>query len=63
MEPYLSIRKAAAILGVSIATLRNWDASGKLPALRTPTGQRRYTEKQLRECMEPHEQASRTDHR
>jgi putative resolvase len=31
-------------VGRSITTLRNWDASGVLPAKRTPAGQRYYTE-------------------
>jgi DNA-binding transcriptional MerR regulator len=31
---YVRIGKAAKMLGVSIATLRNWDKSGKLKAYR-----------------------------
>ncbi len=33
---YLTIKKAAEILGVSELTLRNWDNSGKFPAGRNP---------------------------
>lgn len=33
---------AAARLGVSIRTLRLWDAAGKIPTLRTPGGTRLY---------------------
>lgn len=33
---YVTIKKAAAILGVSTLTLRNWDNSGKFPAGRHP---------------------------
>lgn len=35
-------RKASAILGVHISTLKRWDASGKIPTIRTPGGQRLY---------------------
>ena len=33
---FLNIKEAALILNVSKLTLRNWDKSGKLPALRHP---------------------------
>lgn len=33
---YLRIRDAARYLGVSTATLRNWDRAGKIPAYRHP---------------------------
>jgi DNA-binding transcriptional MerR regulator len=35
-EVYFSIKEAAAILGVSPLTLRNWDKNGKFPAQRHP---------------------------
>lgn len=38
----LNIKRAAKLLDVSIETLRIWDRSGKLIAIRTPGGQRRY---------------------
>jgi excisionase family DNA binding protein len=38
----LNISEAADLLGVSITTLRRWDANGKLKATRTPSGHRRY---------------------
>lgn len=38
----ISISKAAKILGVSIDTLRRWDASGKFPSVRRPSGHRYY---------------------
>ncbi|MCA9994561.1 MAG: IS607 family transposase [Anaerolineales bacterium] len=38
----VSIAKAAELLGVSITTMRRWDAEGKLKAERTPAGHRRY---------------------
>jgi putative resolvase len=42
-----SISEAAKILGVSIPTLRRWEKNGKLPALRTLGGHRRYPEQYL----------------
>jgi predicted site-specific integrase-resolvase len=42
MDRYVSIGAAAKRLGVSITTLRRWDAEGKLVAERTPAGHRRY---------------------
>ncbi|MGO1851472.1 IS607 family transposase [Microbacterium sp.] len=42
MAKYVSIGKAAEMLGVSTSTLRRWDESGKLIAERTPGGRRRY---------------------
>ena len=44
----ISIGQAAKELGVSIATLRRWEADGKIQAERTPTGHRRYELAQLR---------------
>ena len=42
MSRYLGIGEAAKMLGVSIPTLRRWDKEGKLTAVRTPSGHRRY---------------------
>ena len=36
------ISRAAQLLGVSIDTLHRWDESGQLPAVRLPSGHRRY---------------------
>lgn len=35
-DKFITIKKAAEILGVSSLTLRNWDKSGKFKALRHP---------------------------
>lgn len=40
----LSIGQAARELGVSVDTLRRWEAEGKLAATRTPGGQRRFAQ-------------------
>ena len=36
LRDYLLIREAASFLGVSEATLRNWDREGKIAAYRNP---------------------------
>ncbi len=36
MNKFITIKEASEILGVSKITLRNWDKSGKLVALRHP---------------------------
>jgi excisionase family DNA binding protein len=45
-EKLLNIRQAAEVLGVSIDTLRRWDKSGKLPAVRKNGGTHRYYREQ-----------------
>lgn len=39
---YLAIGEAAALIGVSTDTLRRWERSGRITAVRTPTGHRRF---------------------
>ena len=34
--PYVTLTEAAGFPGVSKSTLRNWDKSGRIPALRHP---------------------------
>ena len=41
MDRYLSIGEAAKLKGVSITTLRRWEADGRLVPTRTEGGQRR----------------------
>jgi excisionase family DNA binding protein len=36
LRDFITIREAADLIGVSPATLRNWDRSGKLKAVRNP---------------------------
>ena len=38
----LSIKEAAALLGVTTTTLRNWEKAGKIRSFRTSGGHRRY---------------------
>jgi putative resolvase len=48
MERLVSIGEAAGALGVSITTLRRWEANGKLAAEHTAGGHRRYDLTKLR---------------
>ena len=48
MERYASISEAAQALGVSITTLRRWEASGRLVAEHTAGGHRRYDPAKLK---------------
>jgi MerR family transcriptional regulator, copper efflux regulator len=48
LEDYVRVGVAAAILGVTTKTLRNWDRSGKVKAKRHPVnGYRIYLRKEL----------------
>jgi predicted site-specific integrase-resolvase len=52
MENTLRTGKAAALLGVSVKTLQRWEREGRLvPAARTDSNRRLYTEAQLREFI------------
>lgn len=46
------ISQAAAYVGVSLQTLRRWDASGKLPAIKSPGGHRYYEREALERLLE-----------
>lgn len=48
MDRFVGIGAAAVALGVTIATLRRWEAEGKLVANHTPGGHRRYDLAKLR---------------
>jgi excisionase family DNA binding protein len=47
----LSVGEAAYILGISTDTLRRWEKSGRITALRTPTGHRRYSRSDIQELL------------
>lgn len=42
VEPLLPIGDAARLLGVSVGTVRRWEAEKKIKSIRTPGGQRRF---------------------
>lgn len=48
LDDYLTVTRAAMVLGVSADTLRNWDKSGQLKAFRHPlNGYRLYRREDL----------------
>ena len=47
MDRYVSVGRAAGMLGVSVSTLRRWEREGKLMPERTASGHRRYALSQL----------------
>jgi excisionase family DNA binding protein len=52
VEGYLTVGQAAALLGVTPATLRNWDRAGKLEARRHPiNGYRLYAKSDIERLL------------
>ncbi|MHB2025114.1 MAG: MerR family transcriptional regulator [Elusimicrobiota bacterium] len=48
LKDYLTVSQAAALVGVSPSTLRNWDKAGKLKARKQPiSGYRLYQKSEL----------------
>ncbi len=39
---HVTPKEAATILGCHVSSLRRWESEGKIKAIRTPRGQRRY---------------------
>lgn len=59
---YLTIQEAASMLGVSSSTLRNWDRSGKLKAVRHPfNGYRLYLRSDLENILKDIVQGANRD--
>jgi len=53
LRDFITIRQAADMIGVSPATLRNWDRSGKLKAVRHPLNRYRlYRREVVEELLE-----------
>ena len=52
MDILINITKAAKFLGVCTGTLRVWDSEGKLKAIRTKGGHRRYKLSDIEKMME-----------
>lgn len=52
LKNYLFVSQAAEYIGVTPLTLRNWDKSGKLTAVRNPiNGYRMYDKKELKKFL------------
>jgi putative resolvase len=53
MERTLGVGHAAKLLGITVKTLQRWERERRLiPAARTASSRRRYTEGQLRAALE-----------
>lgn len=48
----LRLPRVAKMLDVHVNTLRSWDRQGKLKAVRTPGGQRRYRKSDIDRIIE-----------
>ncbi len=60
MDRFVGVGEAARALGVSVTTLRRWEASGRLTAEHTAGGHRRYDLAKIRpELLRAAEEASR----
>jgi excisionase family DNA binding protein len=53
---WVSLRRAAELLGVHPATVRNWADKGELPSRRTPGGHRRFLKSDLESHSQGHEE-------
>ena len=63
LADYLTVGEAAAFLGVSAWTLRNWDRAGKLKPMRHPkNGYRIYRHQDLTAILQPIDGHCKTDH-
>ena len=51
MKDYLTVKDAAALLGVTPITLRRWDKKGKLKTLRHPINRYRLYKKEELELL------------
>jgi excisionase family DNA binding protein len=51
---WVSLQRAAEILGVHPATVRNWADKGDLPSMRTPGGHRRFRKADLLQYAQTH---------
>ena len=52
MNDLLSVSEAASFIGVSASTIRNWDRTGKLKAIRHPMNNYRlYKRRQLEDLL------------
>ncbi|WP_080733910.1 MerR family transcriptional regulator [Rhodococcoides fascians] len=53
----IAIGEAAEILGISVKTLRNWEAKGAISAIRSPGGQRRFRRTDVDALLSPQQSA------
>jgi excisionase family DNA binding protein len=51
-EPLLTRAEVAAMFGVDAQTVTRWARKGRLTAVRTPGGHRRFSEREVRQLLE-----------
>lgn len=52
-EDLVSIGVVAAMHGVTVGTIRNWERAGKIRATRTLGGHRRYLRSEVEQLLQP----------
>lgn len=52
-DELLGISAAASLVGVTTDTLRRWEIAGRVPAIRTLGGQRRFRRSDIERLIEP----------
>lgn len=50
---YLTVGEAAALCDVHPDTIRRWESRGRISAMRTPTGHRRYLRADVQSLISP----------
>ena len=59
LDDYMTIRRAAKFLAVSVNTLRNWGVTGKIPTHRNPlNGYRLYKKTDLEKLLRDIEESA-----
>lgn len=64
-EPLLTRAEVAALFGVDAQTVTRWARNGRLTAVRTPGGHRRFSEREVRDLLDgvPRQQPIEPEHR
>ena len=52
IHEHLPVGTAAALIGISADTLRRWEKAGRITAVRTPTGHRRFKRDEVLALLE-----------
>lgn len=47
---YVRPKEAASILGIAVSSLRRWEEEGKIKAIKTPSGHRRYSIEEIEQA-------------
>ncbi len=61
MKELLTVSQAAKKLGITTTTLREWDASGYIPSIRTKGNHRRYRKEDVLEILGDNEEKRKTE--